>query len=287
MKRTPAETAGSGAASAGRREKEGRRVVAEGGQEGCHAQVGAGRAAGDAEVVGETGQEVQAVRVGRVVQGAVPEVVRAQRGGACQRVGGAHDGVDGFEADHLVDQARGGRVGRGDAARARVRLAPPQGLRDGSVVAVRARLHGEGGVVGDDLGQKARRAVEVAPYVDAEAGAAYAEGRRPLTREELPLFVTDTLTRRCGSEEAAHDFVRQVDLRGTAEALTRPLLVVEGATDTIPGVANGEALAKAAPHGSLLSVPYGDHLLGNARPDWLPATADWLAEHRGSARDAG
>ncbi|MFE9574097.1 hypothetical protein ACFYMW_37175 [Streptomyces sp. NPDC006692] len=39
---------------------------------------------------------------------------------------------------------------------------------------------------------------------------------------------------------------------------------------------NGEPLTRLAPHGSYLSVPHGDHLLGNARPDWLPHLSDHL-----------
>ncbi|MFD9302938.1 hypothetical protein ACFWCB_09670 [Streptomyces sp. NPDC060048] len=35
-------------------------------------------------------------------------------------------------------------------------------------------------------------------------------------------------------------------------------------------------LARLAPHGGYLSVPHGGHLLGNARPDWLPHLGDHL-----------
>ncbi|MCQ4084720.1 hypothetical protein NGB36_30135 [Streptomyces sp. RB6PN25] len=48
--------------------------------------------------------------------------------------------------------------------------------------------------------------------------------------------------------------------------------------DVIPGVTNGGRLAAEAPQGEYLLVPHGDHLLGNARADWLPSTADWLAD---------
>ncbi|GGP88085.1 alpha/beta hydrolase family protein [Streptomyces roseolilacinus] len=103
-----------------------------------------------------------------------------------------------------------------------------------------------------------------------------------LAWEGLPLFVTDTLTRRCGGAEAARDFARRVDLTRTAADIGCPLLVVEGGTDDIPGVTSGQALAEAAPDATLLCVPHGDHLLGNCRPDWLPATADWLATRLGT-----
>ena len=52
-----------------------------------------------------------------------------------------------------------------------------------------------------------------------------------------------------------------------APRITAPLLVVDGGQDVVPGVTNGEELARAAPYGTYLSVPHGDHLLGNARPD--------------------
>ncbi|MEU9575597.1 hypothetical protein AB0D62_38390 [Streptomyces massasporeus] len=52
---------------------------------------------------------------------------------------------------------------------------------------------------------------------------------------------------------------------------------MDGGRDVIPGVANGEPLARLAPHGTHLSVPHGDHLLGNARGDWLFPLADHLA----------
>ncbi|WP_228011405.1 hypothetical protein [Nonomuraea phyllanthi] len=40
---------------------------------------------------------------------------------------------------------------------------------------------------------------------------------------------------------------------------------------------NGEPLARLAPKGHHLLVPHGDHLLGNARPDWLATAADWIS----------
>jgi hypothetical protein len=55
--------------------------------------------------------------------------------------------------------------------------------------------------------------------------------------------------------------------------------VVDGGLDIIPGFVNGQPLSRQAPHGEYLLVPHGDHLLGNARADWLPSTADWLMNH--------
>ncbi|MDH6119386.1 S9 family peptidase [Kitasatospora sp. GAS204B] len=102
-------------------------------------------------------------------------------------------------------------------------------------------------------------------------------GPTALDWAELPPFVTETLTQRCGSEDAAREFARLLDLTPVAGSISEPLLVVDGGLDRIPGVTNGAPLAAAAPRGEYLLVAHGDHLLGNARAQWLPATADWLA----------
>ncbi|MEV6211505.1 alpha/beta fold hydrolase [Kitasatospora sp. NPDC051914] len=108
--------------------------------------------------------------------------------------------------------------------------------------------------------------------------AATVSGPYRLVWDELPPFVTDTLTQRAGGRAAAREFADRVDLTAAAGLIGCPLRVVDGGMDTIPGVVNGEPLARSAPRGEYLLVPHGDHLLGNARPDWLPGTADWLAD---------
>lgn len=110
------------------------------------------------------------------------------------------------------------------------------------------------------------------------AAAATVSGPFRLDWDELPQPVRDILTRRAGSAEAARDFARQVDLSALAPRIAVPLLTVDGGQDVIPGVINGEPLARLAPHGTHLPVPHGDHLLGNARPDWLPQLADWITQ---------
>ncbi|MFE5580576.1 alpha/beta hydrolase family protein [Kitasatospora sp. NPDC056531] len=102
-------------------------------------------------------------------------------------------------------------------------------------------------------------------------------GPYQLDWEHLVPFVTETLTQRCGGPEEARAFAARVDLTALAPVITLPLLVVEGGEDRIPGVTNATALASEAPNAELLLVPHGNHLLGTALPDWLPATADWLA----------
>lgn len=87
----------------------------------------------------------------------------------------------------------------------------------------------------------------------------------------------DLLTQRAGGEEAARRFAGRVDLSLLAPRITCPLLVADGGRDVIPGVTNGEPPARLALKGRHLLVPHGDHLLGNARPDWLATAADWIS----------
>ncbi|CAM5337944.1 hypothetical protein SGLAM104S_08323 [Streptomyces glaucescens] len=131
------------------------------------------------------------------------------------------------------------------------------------------------GLVGLSLGgYYAARTAALEPRV---AVAATVSGPFRLDWAELPPPVRDIMARRAGGADAARDFARHVDLARLAPRITAPLLVVDGGRDVIPGVTNGEALARLAPRGTYLSVPHGDHLLGNARPDWLPRLADHMA----------
>ncbi|MDX3312422.1 alpha/beta hydrolase [Streptomyces sp. ME08-AFT2] len=131
------------------------------------------------------------------------------------------------------------------------------------------------GLVGLSLGGYfAARAAAFDPRV---AAVATVSGPFRLDWETLPPPVRDIMARRAGGADAAHAFVQQVDLAALAPRIASPLLVVDGGRDVIPGVTNGESLARLAPHGTYLSVPHGDHLLGNARPDWLPQLSDHIA----------
>ncbi|MEU3845027.1 alpha/beta hydrolase [Streptomyces sp. NPDC028635] len=130
------------------------------------------------------------------------------------------------------------------------------------------------GLVGLSLGGWfAARAAALEPRV---AAVATVSGPFRLDWDELPPPVRDIMARRAGGADAARDFARRVDLTSLAPRIAAPLLVVDGGRDVIPGVTNGEPLARLAPRGTYLSVPHGDHLLGNARPDWLPQVADHL-----------
>ncbi|MFE9391597.1 alpha/beta hydrolase family protein [Streptomyces sp. NPDC006784] len=131
------------------------------------------------------------------------------------------------------------------------------------------------GLVGMSLGGYfAARTAALEPRV---AAVATVSGPFRLDWEELPPPVREIMAQRAGGSDAAREFVRQVDLAALAPRIADPLLVVDGDLDVLPGVTNGEPLARLAPHGSYLSVPHGDHLLGNARPDWLPHLGDHLA----------
>ncbi|MFA1549644.1 alpha/beta hydrolase family protein [Actinomadura chokoriensis] len=131
------------------------------------------------------------------------------------------------------------------------------------------------GLVGLSLGGYfAARTAALEPRV---AAVATVSGPFRLDWDELPPPVRDIMAGRTGGPGAAREFARQVDLTDLAPRITAPLLVVDGEQDVIPGVTNGEPLARLAPHGTYLSVPHGDHLLGNARPDWLPHLGDQFA----------
>ncbi|WP_278265712.1 alpha/beta fold hydrolase [Nocardia sp. AG03] len=108
--------------------------------------------------------------------------------------------------------------------------------------------------------------------------AATVSGPTHLDWAALPDPVRALLARRAGSPTAARTFAGTVDL-GTAR-VPCPLLVVDGDEDRIPGVTDGEPLARHAAQGRYLRVPGGDHLIGNNHPAWLPALADHLTgEH--------
>ncbi|MFE9662439.1 alpha/beta fold hydrolase [Streptomyces sp. NPDC005955] len=131
------------------------------------------------------------------------------------------------------------------------------------------------GLVGLSLGGYfAARTAALEPRV---AAVATVSGPFRLDWEELPPPVRDVMARRTGGADAARAFARRVDLTALAPRITAPLLVVDGGQDVIPGVTNGAPLARLAPRGSYLSVPHGDHLLGNARSQWLPHLGDHFA----------
>ncbi|MFD8752508.1 alpha/beta hydrolase family protein [Kitasatospora sp. NPDC059577] len=127
-------------------------------------------------------------------------------------------------------------------------------------------------------------AAEAAAHEPRLRAAAVVSGPYRLDRDGLVPFVTATLAQRCGGYREARAFADRVDLAALAPRIAVPLLVVEGGEDRIPGVTPATALAERAPDAELLLVPHGNHLLGNALPDWLPATADWLTARLAGGR---
>ncbi|MEV7215361.1 alpha/beta fold hydrolase [Kitasatospora cineracea] len=172
-------------------------------------------------------------------------------------LGPDHRHAIGRALDHALDQASaGGAVGG---------------------VAGAAVDPGRIAVVGLSLG--GHLAADFAAHDPRVRAAALVSGPYRLDWNALVPFVTATLVQRCGDEAAARAFAARIDLAALAPRLRRlRLLLVEGGRDRIPGVTNAEALTADLPHAELLHVPHGNHLLGNALPDWLPDTADWLAD---------
>ncbi|MEU9794958.1 alpha/beta fold hydrolase [Streptomyces sparsogenes] len=131
------------------------------------------------------------------------------------------------------------------------------------------------GLIGLSLG--GYYVAESAAHDPRVAAVATVSGPFRLDWRAFPPPLQDLLARRAGGTRAARDFAARVDLTALAPRIACPLLVVDGGRDVIPGVTNGEPLARLAPRGDYLFVPRGEHLLGNALADWLPGTADWIS----------
>jgi pimeloyl-ACP methyl ester carboxylesterase len=111
------------------------------------------------------------------------------------------------------------------------------------------------------------------------AALAVISGPSAIDFDEVPPYVRETFVLRTGSEAAARRMAARADVRDRAPGIGCPVLVVEGSTDVTPGVTNGLLLADLAPRSQSLVVPGGNHLIENARWQWVPAVADWLAGH--------
>ncbi|MFF8610744.1 alpha/beta hydrolase family protein [Streptomyces sp. NPDC015346] len=127
------------------------------------------------------------------------------------------------------------------------------------------------GLVGLSLGGYfAARAAALEPRV---AAVATVSGPFRLDWHELPPPVLDIMAQRIGGADAAHEFVRHADLAALAPRIAAPLLVVDGGQDVIPGVTNGEPLARLAPRSAYLSSRTATTCLVTRGPTGCPTSA--------------
>ncbi|GII56843.1 hypothetical protein Pth03_52320 [Planotetraspora thailandica] len=97
----------------------------------------------------------------------------------------------------------------------------------------------------------------------------------------LPLLTRETFQTRsgAGSEEEARRIASTLDLDGSAEAITSPLLIVFGRRDRLIPWQHAERLAATAGGDTeLLMLEEGNHGCADLAPWHRPYTADWVAE---------
>lgn len=100
------------------------------------------------------------------------------------------------------------------------------------------------------------------------------EGLNPLTRHA---FVTRSHS---ASDEEAHAVARTLSLRGRAEAITAPLLVIAAKRDRLISWHDAERLAsEARGETTLVVLDEGNHGGANAIYRHRPLSADWMAQH--------
>ncbi|WP_432992004.1 alpha/beta hydrolase [Dactylosporangium sp. CA-233914] len=91
-------------------------------------------------------------------------------------------------------------------------------------------------------------------------------------------YVQSLMTFRAGSEQVAREFADSLDITARIPAITQSLLLVDGGQDAlVQGDFTGRWIASTAPNAEYRLVPTGDHNVANARWEWLPQAADWLA----------
>ena len=82
------------------------------------------------------------------------------------------------------------------------------------------------------------------------------------------------------NEARARDRAEELNLRGIAERITCPLLVVSGRKDRLFGPEHAQVLVNStggeADH---LDIAEGSHVVNNLPHRYRPQTADWLADH--------
>ncbi|GAA1296823.1 hypothetical protein Psi02_13410 [Planotetraspora silvatica] len=97
----------------------------------------------------------------------------------------------------------------------------------------------------------------------------------------LPLLTRQTFQVRSGAEsqEEAHAIASTLNLDGSAEAITAPLLIVFGRKDRLIPWQHAERLRAASGSDTeLLMLEDGNHGCANVAPWHRPYTADWVAD---------
>jgi len=99
--------------------------------------------------------------------------------------------------------------------------------------------------------------------------------------DDLPQQTRATFEVRAGAASAAQarELAGRLTLAEAAREITRPLLVVGGARDTIVPADHAERLAAEAPGAELLLYPDGSHGVTNRAYESRSRIADWLAAH--------
>lgn len=85
----------------------------------------------------------------------------------------------------------------------------------------------------------------------------------------------------CSTERDALAVARQLNLRGVANRVSQPVLVVAGKQDRLVPWQQAEQLAAEAPAAELWLFDDGNHVCTNRVAQWRPQAADWLARRLG------
>lgn len=96
--------------------------------------------------------------------------------------------------------------------------------------------------------------------------------------DDLPPLIQGLLAVRTTSGEEARRFVGSLDITGVVSSISVPVLVVDGDADPlVNGDFTGAWIAEHVAGAQRRVISGGDHNVANARGEWLPGAADWLA----------
>jgi 2,6-dihydroxypseudooxynicotine hydrolase len=144
---------------------------------------------------------------------------------------------------------------------------------------------GRVGLLGVSLGgYYGARAAAFEPRIRAAvvSGGSYDYGA--LIRDRKPhSFATFKYGCGAATDEEAHEVARRMTLKGVAERVTQPLVVVFGKRDRLVPWQHAARLADEAPNAELWLFDEGNHVCLNMTYRWRPQAADWLADRLASA----